>query len=200
MTNQQKRRPNALEALDILKKGNARFCNGTLEHPNLCKESRENLTGGQEPFATILTCSDSRVPPVNIFDQGLGDIFVIRVAGNVISDHIMGSIEYAVAHLHTPLVIIMSHSSCGAVTAVANGVQLGGHMASLGPAIQTAIKNVKDQEGDLVNNAATEIAFLMAERIRESEPILSDLAKEGKIHIVPAYYDLESGKVDFLEY
>ena len=200
MTNQTSRRPNAREALDILKKGNARFCSGSLEHPNLCQESRENLTGGQEPFATILTCSDSRVPPVNIFDQGLGDIFVIRVAGNVISDHIMGSIEYAVAHLHTPLVIIMSHSSCGAVTAVAEGVQLGGHMASLGPAIQTAIKNVKDQEGDLVNNAATEIAFLMAERIRESEPILSDLVKEGKIHIVPAYYDLESGKVDFLEY
>ena len=200
MTNQISRRPNAREALDILKKGNSRFCSGSLEHPNLCQESRESLTSGQEPFATILTCSDSRVPPVSIFDQGLGDIFVIRVAGNVISDHIMGSIEYAVAHLHTPLVIVMSHSSCGAVTAVAEGVQLGGHMASLGPAIQTAIKNVKDQEGDLVNNAATEIAFLMAERIRESEPILSDLAKEGKIRVVPAYYDLASGKVDFLEY
>lgn len=199
MIKETRKRPTAAEALVILQEGNTRFCNGSLQHPNLCQESREFLSTGQEPIATILTCSDSRVPPVSIFDQGLGDLFVIRVAGNVISDHILGSIEYAVSHLHTPLVIVMSHSSCGAVTAVVEGVQLGGHMASLGPAIQTAIKNVKDHEGDLVNNAAMEIAHLMSQRIRESEPILSDLVKEGKVKVIPAYYNISTGAVEFPE-
>lgn len=199
MIKEMRQRPTASEALEILQSGNARFCDGSLQHPNLCQESRNYLTSGQEPIATILTCSDSRVPPVSIFDQGLGDLFVIRVAGNIISDHILGSIEYAVSHLHTPLVIVMSHSSCGAVTAVAEGVQLGGHMASLGPAIQTAIKNVKDQEGNLVNNASMEIAHLMSRRIRESEPIISDLVKDGKVKVIPAYYNISTGTVEFPE-
>lgn len=134
------RRPTAEEVLTILKKGNLRFVSGKLEHPNHCEESRQNLALGQEPIATILTCADSRVPPVDIFDQGIGDLFVVRVAGNVIGDHSLGSIEYAVKHLHTPLVIVMGHTSCGAVSAVASGAALEGHIATLGPAIQTAIK------------------------------------------------------------
>jgi carbonic anhydrase len=146
-----------------------------------------------------LTCSDSRVPPVDIFDQGLGDLFVVRVAGNVIGDHALGSIEYAVGHLHTPLVVVMGHSSCGAIGAVASGAALEGHIATLGPAIQTAIKNVKDSEGVLVNNASKELARYVSKKIAESDPIISDLTKNGSVKVVPAYYDLESGKVEFLE-
>ncbi len=95
---------------------------------------------------------------MDIFDQGLGDLFVVRVAGNVIGDHTLGSIEYAVKHLHTPVVIVMGHRNCGAVAAVASGAALEGHIATLGPAIQTAIKSVNELEGDLINNTSKELA------------------------------------------
>lgn len=198
MTTVTKIRPTADEVLQKLKEGNKRFVTGKLEHPNHCEESRSGLVAGQEPIATVLTCADSRVPPVDIFDQGLGDLFVVRVAGNVIGDHSLGSIEYAVQHLHTPLVIVMGHASCGAVGAVASGATLGGHIATLGPAIQTAIKNIKDVEGDLVNNASKELAKLISKRIAESEPIVAELVEEGKVKVVPAYYDLATGEVEFL--
>lgn len=191
-------RPNAEKVLEILQEGNKRFVAGKLEHPNHCEESRQSLAGGQEPIATVLTCADSRVPPVDIFDQGLGDLFVVRVAGNVIGDHSLGSIEYAVKHLHTPLVVVMGHASCGAVGAVASGSALEGHIATLGPAIQTAIKNVKDVEGDLVNNASKELARLVSDKIAQSEPVIAEMVQEGAVKIVPAYYDLVTGKVEFL--
>ncbi|MBU0943744.1 MAG: carbonic anhydrase [Proteobacteria bacterium] len=195
----QPQRPTADEALQTLKDGNARFVAGKLEHPNHCEESRQSLATGQEPIATILSCADSRVPPVDIFDQGLGDLFVVRVAGNVIGDHTLGSIEYAVKHLHTPLVIVMGHSKCGAITAVASGVFLEGHIASIGPAIQTAIKDVKHLEGDLITNASKALARQISKKITESEPIIADMVKNGKVIITPAYYDIDSGVVRFLE-
>ncbi len=198
MKNEQSRRLTTEEVLQILKDGNQRFVSGNLEHPNHCEESRQNLATGQEPIATVLTCADSRVPPVDIFDQGLGDLFVVRVAGNVIGDHTLGSIEYAVKHLHTPVVIVMGHSSCGAVGAVASGAPLEGHIATLGPAIQTAIKNVKEVEGDPVNNASKELARQISEKIASSEPIVAELVQSGAVKVVPAYYDLLSGKVEFL--
>lgn len=141
------------QALGRLLEGNKRFVAGTPHHPDHITDIRRGLVNGQEPLAAVLTCADSRVPPVDVFDQGLGDLFVVRVAGNLINDHILGSIEYAVSHLHTPLVMVMGHSSCGAVTAVAQGVKLSGHIASLTPPIDTALKRAKGQEGDLVNNA-----------------------------------------------
>lgn len=198
MKQEQSGRPTAEEVLEILKNGNKRFISGKLEHPNHCEESRQNLASGQEPIATVLSCADSRVPPVDIFDQGLGDLFVVRVAGNVIGDHTLGSIEYAVKHLHTPVVIVMGHSSCGAVGAVASGAALEGHIATLGPAIQTAIKNVKEVEGNLVNNASKELARQISVKIAESEPIVAELVQNGAVKIVPAYYDLLSGEVEFL--
>lgn len=199
MGQEVKKPPTAEEALKILKEGNQRFVSGNLLHPNHCEESRQNLANGQEPIATILSCADSRVPPVDIFDQGLGDLFVVRVAGNIIGDHALGSIEYAVKHLHTPLVIVMGHSSCGAVSAVASGAHLEGHIATLGPAIQAAIKKVEANEGDLVSNASRELARQIARRIAESEPIIADLHKSGAVKIVPAFYELQSGRVLFLE-
>jgi len=198
MKQEQLKRPDAEQVLQILKEGNKRFVSGKLEHPNHCEESRQSLATGQEPIATILTCADSRVPPVDIFDQGLGDLFVVRVAGNVIGDHSLGSIEYAVKHLHTPLVIVMGHRSCGAISAVASGATLEGHIATLGPAIQTAIKNIKEVEGDLVNNASKELARLISKKIAESEPVIAELVQVGAVKVVPAYYDLLSGEVEFL--
>lgn len=191
-------KPTAEEALRALMEGNERFVSGNLLHPNHCEETRQAGIAGQEPIAAILACADSRVPPVDIFDRGIGDLFVVRVAGNVIGDHSLGSLEYAVSHLHTPLVMVLGHSSCGAVGAVASGANLGGHMASLGPTIQAAIKKVQDQEGDITNNAAKELAKITAEKIASSEPIIADYVQNGTVKIVPAYYDLESGEVTLL--
>ena len=186
------------DALQRLLDGNKRFMSGKLEHPNHCEESRRGLVDGQDPLAVVLTCADSRVPPVDVFDQGLGDIFVVRVAGNIINDHLLGSIEYAVAHLHTPLVMVMGHSSCGAVSAVAQGVKLDGHIASLTPSIDAALKKTKGLEGHWTNNAAKMLARTTAKKIAESEPIIADLVQEGRVLVVATYYDLESGEVAVL--
>ena len=183
------------EALDVLMAGNRRFVSGQLEHPNHCEESRKNLIGGQEPIAAVLACADSRVPPVDVFDQGLGDLFILRVAGNVINDQILGSIEYAVAHLHTPLVMVMGHSSCGAINAVASVTKLHGHIASLTPSIDAALKHTKGLDGHWCNNASKELARATAKKIAESEPIIADLVKEGKVLVVATYYDIATGEV-----
>lgn len=193
-----KKQVSGKEALEILLAGNARFISGKLEHPNHCEESRKGLVAGQEPLAVVLTCADSRVPPVDVFDQGLGDLFVVRVAGNITNDHILGSIEYAVSHLHTPLVMVMGHSSCGAVSAVAQGTKLDGHIASLTPSIDAALKKTKSLEGHWANNAAKELAMTTAKKIAESEPIIADLVKADKVLVVATYYELESGKVALL--
>lgn len=194
------KRPTADEALQMLLDGNKRFMAGKLEHPNHCEESRQLSIAQQVPVATVLTCADSRVPPVDIFDQGIGDIFVVRVAGNIIGDHTLGSIEYAVQHLATPLVIVMGHSCCGAVGAVASEVKLDGHMASFTPPIQTAIKRAKDKnmQGDLVDNAAKELAEMMATQIASSQPIIGDYVKDNKVKVVPAFYDFKTGEVSLL--
>ncbi len=160
-----------------LMEGNRRFVSEKLEHPNHGEEARKGLLSGQNPFAVVLACADSRLPPVNIFDQGLGDVFVIRVAGNLLNDHVLGSIEYAVAHLHTPLVMVMGHAFCGAIGAVAQGVKLSGHIASLTPSIDSALKRAEKLEGDLVDNAARELAITVASDIALSEPIIGDLVK-----------------------
>ena len=186
------------EALQMLLAGNERFVTGKLEHPNHCEESRRGLVSRQDPFAVVLACADSRVPPVDVFDQGLGDLFVVRVAGNIINDQILGSIEYAVSHLHTPLVMVMGHSSCGAVGAVSQGVKLLGHIASLTPSIDAALKKAKGLEGCWVDNAAKELALTTAKKIATSEPIMADLVQEGKVTVVATYYDLESGEVSLL--
>ncbi|WP_028585049.1 carbonic anhydrase [Desulfogranum mediterraneum] len=190
--------PTANEALERLLAGNERFIKGTLEHPNHCEESRAGLVQGQAPIAVVLTCADSRVPPVDIFDQGLGDLFVLRVAGNIVNDQILGSIEYAVSHLNSPLVLVMGHTCCGAVSAVAGGARLGGHIASLMPPIDAAVKNVQGQEGNPVDNASMELARNMATKIEESEPIVADLVKEGKVKVASCFYELDSGKVIML--
>ena len=192
------RRLSSDEALQLLLEGNKRFVEGNQVHPNHSEKSRKGVVSGQDPIAVVLTCADSRVPPVDIFDQGIGDIFVVRVAGNIIGDHTLGSIEYAVVNLNTPLVLVLGHSSCGAVTAVANDMKLDGHMATLVPSIQSAIKKVRHLEGELVNNTAVELVRQVAAIITSSEPIIADYVKNGKTSVIPAYYDLSSGRVSII--
>ena len=186
------------QALNKLVSGNKRYIDSTLSHPHQTPSRRNELAAGQHPFAIILGCADSRVAPEIIFDQGLGDLFVIRVAGNIVDDAILGSIEYAAEHLHTPLLVVLGHSNCGAVGATIAGGELEGHLPSLAEAIHPAVEQARGQEGDLLDNAVRANAKMVAEQVKASEPILAHLVKAGKLKVVAARYDLDSGKVDFL--
>ncbi len=190
--------PDGDKALEMLLEGNKRFREIQATHPNQDAEYRISLGSGQSPFASILACADSRVPPEVLFDKGLGELFVVRVAGNILNDQLLGSLEYAAAHLNTPLIMVMGHTSCGAIGAVAQGAELEGHIASLVPAIQPAVDKVKDMEGDLTDNAAKEVARMTRDQLINSEPVMADLVKAGKLKVVAGFYDLETGIVEVL--
>ena len=187
------------EALQRLLEGNRRYVGSRQTHPDQEPDRRLALRAGQHPFAVILGCADSRVPPEVIFDQGLGDLFVIRVAGNVLDDMILGSMEYAEIHLNTPLIMVLGHSRCGAVEATVEGGQMEGHISSLTSAIQPAVDRAKEQSGDLVENAVKVNAKMVAENLKTSGAHFTELASAGRLLIVAAYYDLETGVVEILE-
>lgn len=189
---------NGDHALEELVAGNRRYVDSKQKHPNQTPRRRAELSNTQQPFAVILGCADSRVPPEIIFDRGLGDLFIVRIAGNVINDMILGSIEYAADHLHTPLIMVLGHSKCGCVTAAIKGVNEQGHIAGLTEAIQPALNEAKEQPGDMVNNAARANAKIVAEQLKCSKPVLADLVSEGKLNVVPAFYDLDTGVVEIL--
>ena len=155
---------------------------------------------GQHPFVVILSCSDSRVPPELIFDQGLGDIFEIRNAGNVLDDHIIGSIEYAVMHCGVKLIVIMGHQDCGAIAATLSGVSETKYIQALEDSIQPAVEQCK-LKGLEVNSDNVVKAHVMQdiEELMEQDVELGKYMKEHNVKIVPAYYHLDSGKVDFLK-
>ena len=176
------------QALDQLKTGNARFISGTITPKDDYTELRENLTAGQHPFTVVLCCSDSRVAPEIIFDQKLGDLFVIRNAGNVVDEDVLGSIEYAVEHLGTPLVVVLGHSCCGAVTATCEGGELPGHIVDIAQRIRPAIST-----RCCIDDNARRHAKRMAQLIEEDEIVQHVGAK-----VVAAFYNLESGKVEWL--
>ena len=186
------------QALQTLIEGNKRFAamNGT--HPNQGKERRDEVKGGQKPFAVIVGCSDSRIPPEILFDQGIGDIFVIRLAGNIVDDTALGSIEYAVDHLGTRLVVVLGHAKCGAVTAATQGGEAHGHIGSIVQLIIPAVEQARAKSGDLVDNSIKENARLVAATIASSKPILSKMVEDGKIAVLPAYYDIDTGMVELL--
>jgi len=185
------------EALQKLIVGNQRFAGSRLIHPNQSAERRTEVSNGQKPFAVIVGCSDSRIPPEIIFDQGLGDLFVIRVAGNVVDDAALGSIEYAVDHLGAQLVVVLGHGKCGAVTATVQGGEAHGHIGSIVKAISPAVEKAKGCSGDLTDNAIKANVELVVTTIESSQPVLSELAESGRIRIVGAYYDIETGVVEF---
>ncbi|MEI6286339.1 MAG: carbonic anhydrase [Bacillota bacterium] len=185
----------AATALQRLNDGNQRFVDAKMLHPDQTTEQRIKLASGQHPFAVILTCSDSRLAPEIIFDQGLGDIFVVRVAGNISDDAVLGSVEYAVEHLGVTLVVVLGHKSCGAVSAAASGGEIPVHINSLTNAIKPAIAIAKTQKGDLVDNAVRANVSLVVQQFNNSKPVLAELVHEGKLKIIGEYYDLDDGTV-----
>ncbi len=190
--------PAISQALQSLLDGNKRFAAMKPAHPNQDKTRRDEVKSGQKPFAIIVGCSDSRIPPEILFDQGIGDLFIIRLAGNIVDDTALGSVEYAADHLGTRLVVVLGHAKCGAVTAAAKGGEAHGHIGSIVQLIAPALDRAKDKPGDLVDNAIKENARLVAAAISSSKPILSKMAEEGKIAVVPAYYDIDTGLVELL--
>ncbi|MBZ0200888.1 MAG: carbonic anhydrase, partial [Ignavibacteriaceae bacterium] len=186
------------EAQKKLIEGNKRFVESMLTHPEQTIERRVELAAGQQPFAVIVSCSDSRVPPEIVFDQGLGDLFVIRLAGNVLNDEAIASIEYAVDHLDVKYIMVLGHERCGAVSAAVQGGEFHGHIGSLVKAIQPAIDMVKDEPGDPVDNAVIANINLVVNYLKASAPILSELAGKGELTITGARYDLDDGLVEVL--
>ncbi len=187
---------NANEAIDALKEGNGRFVSGQSIHPRQDSGRLQDSTNGQSPFAIILSCADSRVMPEAAFDQGVGDLFVCRVAGNVANTSTIASIEYAVAHLGTKLIVVMGHESCGAVTAAAgggdNGYNLNHLLAHIAPA-------VAGSESDAINDIVKVNAQQNAEELVNRSTIIQTAVEGGELKIVSAYYNLGSGAVDFLD-
>ena len=187
----------ATAALKNLMDGNARFVAGTPESRPLISRVRE-LASGQAPFATVLACADSRVPVETLFDHEPGDIFVVRLAGNFVSEAALASIEYASAVLKSPLVMVLGHTSCGAVQAaveyVKTGATLPGHMQVMADAIAPAAKNTQGHDGDWWRNAVAENVRLNVQTLKKSTPIMTEALKKEH-EIVGAVYDLATGEV-----
>jgi len=181
-------------ALANLKEGNARFATHEMSEgkPNAAKRAETAQT--QRPFAIVVGCADSRTSPELIFDHNIGDLFVVRTAGNLVDDYGLGSIEYAVNHLGARLIVVVGHDGCGAVKAALTSDTAPGHIQSLVRAIQPAVQAVKGKEGDPLHLAITENARLMADKIR-SQADFGELAKE--VRIVFGVYDLATGKVEW---
>jgi len=182
--------------LELLKSGNDNFVNNNLSNSNQDSARRRDVVGGQNPFAIILTCSDSRVVPELIFDTGIGELFIIRVAGNIASTSSIASIEYAVAHLNVSLVVVLGHQNCGAVTSALAGGDNGKNLAHLLHHLEPAISQ---SESNIVDDVSTLNTKLTVEKLISDSTIISNAVKNGKTNIIPAFYSLETGKVNFLE-
>jgi carbonic anhydrase len=188
-------------ALEGLRRGNARYVEGvSLRHD--FKHEREALTKGQNPYAAILSCADSRIAPEYAFDSGRGDLFVCRIAGNFASDETIASLEYAVAVLAAPLILVLGHDSCGAVDAAIKSLKdnttLPGRMPSLVAAIAPAVKAVSQQSGDTLNNAIRQNVIDNVAKLASATPILSAAVEQKKLKVVGGIYRLKDGKVDMV--
>lgn len=189
-------------ALTILKEGNQRFINNLKANRNLLQQVNETSTG-QFPFATILSCIDSRTSAELIFDQGLGDIFSIRIAGNILNEDILGSMEFATKIAGTKIIIVLGHTKCGAIAGACNHVELGNLttlLKKIQPAIEYETTTKENRTGNnpaFVKNVTTINVQLTIDRIRKESPVVVGLEKEGKIKIMGAMYDVETGVVTF---
>ena len=188
------------KALIKLQEGNERFVKLKMKHPDSSKKRRLSMLKGQHPFVVILSCSDSRVPPELIFDQGLGDIFEIRNAGNVLDEHIIGSIEYAVMHCGVKLIVIMGHQDCGAIAATLSGKSETKYIKSLEDSIQPAVEDCI-KNGQEVNSDNVVKAHVMQDinELMSQDTELVKYMKEHNVKLVPAYYHLDTGVVEFLK-
>ena len=196
------------EALELLKAGNARFVAGDVNARDDYPQQRSGLTAGQAPYASILCCSDSRVPPELVFDEGLGRLFIARVAGNVLTPELLASLEYAALHSTSRLIVVLGHECCGAVTAAVQTLAQGADAES--PSLQAlldrifpvvkAVKNQSDQDGQaFIESCADENARETAAAIKAQSPALKGLTEKGAIKIIAAKYALADGRVTFLD-
>lgn len=188
-------------AWERLVAGNKDWIAGNPQHPDESVARRSELVDKQKPFATVVGCIDSRVPPELVFDQGLGDLFVIRTAGQSTNELITGAIEYGPVANATPLIVVLGHERCGAVkatvTALKEGKPLTGNLQSVMEAIAPAYERAKNKKGDVVDNTVREKTMLTVERLQRNPSLASSL-KEGKLGLVGAYYDLDTGQVTTL--
>ena len=184
-------------AVEMLKEGNQRFLDKNEQNRDLHIQV-QNTSDGQFPYAVVLSCIDSRVPVELVFDQGVGDIFSARVAGNIINEDILGSIEYACGVAGSKAILVLGHTKCGAVTSACNGVELGNITALLSK-VKPAIANIKQRDGEVEVEEVTKANVHQSiKEIREKSSILADLETEGKIKIVGAVYHVEDGRVTYL--
>jgi carbonic anhydrase len=188
-------------ALKRLMAGNERYVDGVAKRHDF-RHEREALVRGQNPFAGVLSCADSRIAPEYAFDTGRGDLFVCRIAGNFISTDVIASFEYAVQVLNTPLLMVLGHRSCGAVDAtiksIRDGTSLPGHLPALVEAIAPAVKEAMGKPGDALDNAIKANVLLNVENLKAATPIISAAVAEKKINVVGGIYNLEDGRVDLV--
>jgi carbonic anhydrase len=191
---------NADEALKLLLAGNQRFVEGNLKSvtQDELAQRRAELAQGQKPFAIVLCCSDSRVGPEIVFDQELGNLFVVRTAGEVVDAAAIGSIEYAVAHLGSPLLVVLGHEHCGAVAAAVADAKERGHIATIVKAIRPAVTKTKGEAGDHLQNAIRANVQDIAARLRSTGPILSEAVKAGRLKVTGAVCSLKTGKIELV--
>lgn len=187
----------AEESLKKLMDGNRRFVSETYDRGDIGPGRRAEISKGQRPFAVIVDCSDSRVVPEFIFDQGLGDLFVIRTAGNIVDDIAIGSVEYAVKHLGVRLVLVLGHDDCGAVKATVAGGKAEGHIDAILQAIRPAVAVAMQKPGNLLDNAIAQNVDMVINRLQSAQPILAQALQTGDVRIVGGVYHLKDGSVDW---
>jgi carbonic anhydrase len=195
-------RLSADQALRRLLDGNERFVAHQERNPDRGPEVRLQVAKEQHPFAVIIGCADSRVPPEILFDEGLGDLFVIRNAGNIVDLMALASVEYGVAHLGTPLVLVLGHERCGVITAAVavarEGQEVQGHLWSLIDAVRPALEKAGNARGDVVDKAVRAHVQIQVERLRRADPVVSRAVKTGAVRVVGARYDIDRGRVEVL--
>jgi carbonic anhydrase len=188
------------DPLARLMEGNARFVAGKPAKYAPLPERRAEVAKAQHPFAIVLGCADSRAAPELVFDRTVGDLFVVRVAGNVVDDALIGSIEYSAEHLHVPLLVVLGHERCGAVTAAVEGGEAPGHIGAFVQAIAPAVAEARNKKpGDLVDESVRANVRLVVAQLRKQSHLLAELEHEGKLKIVGARYDLDTGEVTLVE-
>jgi carbonic anhydrase len=190
------------EALQKLLDGNRRYATHHAAHPDETIARRLAIAAGQQPFAAILGCADSRVPPEIIFDEGLGDLFTVRVAGNIMDSAVLASLEYAAVELGVPLVMVLGHEGCGAVKAAlavkSQGTSVPGHVTTLVRALSPAISEVDDTSDAAVAQAVRANVTLVAAKIGAAQPVIAPLVGGGKLAVVGAQYNLHDGLVELI--
>ncbi len=202
-TNSSKKRNDLTpaEALESLREGNARFTNDLRLHRDLLVEM-DSTKDGQLPFAAILSCMDSRTSAELIFDQGLGDVFSVRIAGNVITEFVLGSLEYATAAAGSKLILVLGHTGCGAVAGAIKGIRLG-HLSAvlerIHPAIEAERTKSPVEDAGFADRVSMQNAMLSAEQILAKSAVIYDLCRQEKVMVVPALYNLANGRVTFYE-